>query len=404
MLFVLDKSLAENLGEESVKLALFYIALGGREGKHLIFCEDDDIVKAFAECEELDDATRAVYMKTYSKLAYRQGYYDYLVRRVRVVADTTGSLSWRIIGDKKEIRISADLINDSTLIQKTVLLCENEADCKVYEKMAKVAMIWRHAGGINISYEPRGGGGDTTADIYRTVQKGRNRLCLCIADSDRKYPAGPLGKTAKKLRKTDNPLETLCELKIIEVREIENLIPTSMFSEVSEKDRNRMQCVDFLEQLNESSIRDAKKFIDLKKGLSGENLFAFLSENQPLDYWRCFFNTVCSFNTVNMSSECSNYQECPSPGKCNCWIMQGLEKGIMSSECSNYQECPSPEKCNCWIMQGLGNGILEDVLEMLDKKSYHKISELICEELKPYWEEYGNLVSAWCCGGSMITV
>ena len=375
MLFVLDESLAENIDDRKVQQALEYIGLGRSEGKHLVFCEKMGIMKTFAECEALSQKTRAVYFNIYNKLASKRAYYNTFVRYMRVVAEGTHSgISWRDVGNKKEIRISANLIDDSTFIQKTMLLCENETDCRLYEKMARMAVIGRK---INISYEPRGGGGAETGKVYRVLQKGRNRLCLCIADSDQKYPGGPIGDTARNIRKADKPSETLCELKIIDVREAENLIPTSMFSEVSEKDQNRMSAVDFLECLEKSSNGETRKFLDLKEGLNGYRFFGLLSKNQPPDYWQNFFNIVRPFR-ANIKEEC-----------------------IYSQDCSASDD----KRCECFVMQGLGDGILEDVLNMLDHarkgKTDRKIAEMIPDELRDYWEEYGELTAA-CCSGSPI--
>jgi len=368
MLFIPDKSLAKNLGSRHVRLALDHIALGRREGKHLIFCEKRDIMKAFADCGELDTKARATYGTILNKhWSFTKACYDMFILHARVVAKDTGGVSWRSIGNKKEIKIPAELINDSAFIQKTILLCENETDCKLYVKMAETAMKRR----IKIHCERRGGGGSTTADIYKGIREERKRLCLCLADSDRDYPEGPLGDTSRKLEKADTPDETLCKLKIIGVRELENLISTAMFGEVSSSDR--MECIDFLEKLERTSSQKAREFLDLKKGLNGHKLFSFLAGNHPPDYWQNFFNAVRSFK-ANMKKECVENRECPT----------------------------SDKNCICFVMKGLGDNISEAVLEMLDRQSCLKISEMLSEELKPYWKEYGELVAAWCCGAAPI--
>lgn len=368
MLFVLDKSLADNIDKEDVRRALFYIALGRREGKHLIFCEARNTMKVFAEYTGLGSDTRAIYQNILNRLPSKKRYYERLIRYVRVVAEDTG-ISWRNVGSQKEIKISAASIDDSALIQQTILLCENEADCKLYEKMASVYMIWASMGKIIIRYEPRGGGGDTTADQYKAIQHSRRRLCLCLSDSDQKYPNGPIGDTAKKLKKISQP-DTLCEHETIGVREIENLIPTAMFSQVSKGNRDRMPCIDFLEKLEESRSSETRQFLDLKSGLSGKEYFDLLSKNQ--EYWQSFWDTIRPFG------------------------MSEIKQG-----CLNNQTCSTPEKCNCFLFTGFGDKILKDIVNM-QVPTDHKIAEMVGDPLKPCWERYGELVAAWCCGHSRI--
>jgi hypothetical protein len=374
MLFVLDKSLAENIDRKDVQRALRYIALGRREGKHLIFCEKRNTMKAFAKYEALGSYTRAIYQYILDRrFSYKKSYYEKLIRYVRVVAEDT-VISWRNVGSQKEIKIPAALIDDSAFIQQTILLCENETDCKLYEKMASVYMIWasmENKHGINICYEPRGGGGDTTADQYKAIQRNRRRLCLCLSDSDQKYPNGPIGDTARKLKKIKSA-GTLCEHETIGVREIENLIPTAMFSQVSKGNRDRMLCIDFLEKLEESRSSETRQFLDLKSGLSGKDYFDLLSKNQ--EYWQSFWDTIRPFR------------------------MSEIKQG-----CLNNQTCSSPEKCNCFLFKGLGDKILNDIIKMSVLPTDHKIAEMLNDTLKPYWEKYGELVTAWCCGHSHIS-
>ena len=367
MLFVLDKSLADNLESPDVQKALLYIAIGRREGKHLIFSEDFKTMKAFAGHEGLTSDTREIYQNVFNRLSTLKSFSETVVRRVRVVAENR-DISWKDMGEgKKEIIVSASLIRDSSFVQPTILLCEDKSDCELYEIMAKTNI----RGKIIIRYDSRGGGGSQTCPTYVDIQNKRNCFCLCFADSDQKYPHGPLGTTAQPLMKITTT-NLLSEFKIIDVREIENLIPTAMFDKVS--DPNRIRCISFLEKLECSPIADARRFVDLKNGLKGREYFGLLAHNaDSAAYWQKFFNTINSW--INISESCLNNQACDKS---------------------------KSENCACIIMYGLGEHILEAVIEMLNKQSPQKISEMTAA-LKPYWQEYGELISAWCCGSNRIS-
>ncbi|MCP4105818.1 MAG: hypothetical protein GY749_09820 [Desulfobacteraceae bacterium] len=365
MFFVLDNSLAENLDDENVITALEYIALGRREGKHLIF-SDMKTMKAFATCTSLTPKACRTYQKILTRLPSKKNSLNTLIRQVRIVSEDIG-IMWRKIGTGKEIRVSARLIDDSCFIQPAILLCEHENDCELYRKIAEASMKWSNKGKVTVRYEKRGGGGSTTADpIYKNIQKECKRFCLCLCDSDWKYPGGPLGDTAKVLKRTDKPDEGLCECKVIEVREIENLIPTAMFSKVSNPDR--IKCIEFLEQLEKSPIAEARKFIDLKNGLKGKEYYDCYDHNSG--YWSNLLNTVRSVQSSD---------------------------GLIN-ECRDNQTCKSPKNCTCSITRGLGEKISEAVVKMLEEESGLKVSEMVDDALKPYWQEYGELVVAWCCG------
>jgi len=365
MLFVLDKSLAENLESPDVQKALLYIAIGRREGKHLIFSEDFKTMKAFAGHEGLTSDTREIYQNVFNRLSTLKSFSETVVRRVRVVAKHQ-DIFWRdMSGGKKEIIVSASLIDDSSFIQPTILLCENQKDCELCQIMAQTSMNGK------IRSEHRSGGGSQIYPTYKEIQDRGNRFCLCFVDSDRKYPGCPLGTTARPFEEMPKTSK-LCEFEIIEAREIENLIPTAMFDKVS--DPNRIRCISFLEKLECSPIADARRFIDLKNGLKGRDYFGLLSHNaDSAAYWQKFFNTINSW--INISESCLNNQACDKS---------------------------KSENCACIIMYGLGEHILEAVIEMLNKQSPQKISEMTAA-LKPYWQEYGELISAWCCGSNRIS-
>ena len=89
MLFVLDKSLADNLDQEPVRTALEYIALARREGKHLVF-SDMKTMRILATSECLPARTRQIYQKIFNRLPSKKAYRDALIRYALVVSGDIG--------------------------------------------------------------------------------------------------------------------------------------------------------------------------------------------------------------------------------------------------------------------------------------------------------------------------
>jgi hypothetical protein len=371
MLLVLDDSLKNALDQNVVLEALENIALGRREGKHLIF-SNRKTLESFKNCSSLSTRTRQVYLKLYTQfpeLPHPQTF----VRRVEVVALDSG-LSSRMEGHCKVISIPAHYFCDSALIQKTLLLTENLDDATFYKTIAEIYLRWKKLKKkITILLDPYLGGGSTTVTAYKLIQNNQERFCLCFLDSDKKSSSSPFGNTAKNVVAIDDPNKPFCEYFVIGVREIENLIPTRLYSEISSGDPNRMAGVNFLERLEKSTLTEARKYLDIKKGLKlGEILSA--SSNTP-------------FSTDWLNGLNDLYPLAIS----------------ISKTCLNDQVCLKSENCDCIITTGLGDNILKTVVEQIEKPTQYqlrepKIAKMVDQLLKPEWEKIGEIITAWCCG------
>jgi len=376
MLLVLHDSLANALDQDSVLEALEIIALARREGKHLVFAKRD-VLKSLLNCSALPQRTHQVYSKIYARLSEKQVYLQTFTRRVEVIALDTG-LSSRMEKHCKVISVPASYFCDSALIQKTLLITENLDDAVLYQTITKIYMQWKKLNGIKMLFDPYQGGGSTTKKAYKLIQDKQERFCLCLLDSDKKSPKSPLGNTAKDVKKIDKTNKPLCEYFIVGVREIENLIPTKLYSAVSSGDNNRMQCVHFLEQLENTIIAEARKYLDIKDGLKLNEILQ-ASPNSPFSKdWMNWLNNVSSLAIK------------------------------ISKVCIKNKECLKSKNCDCIITTGLGDKILEAVIKLIetptkDQPSIQKIAEMVEPILKSEWEPIGEIITAWCCSASKIS-
>ncbi len=376
MLLVLHDSLANALDLNTVLEALEMIALARREGKHLVFAKRD-VLKSLLNCSALSKRTRQVYSKIYAQLAEMQVYLQTFTRRVEVIALDTG-LSSRMERHCKVISVPARYFCDSALIQKPVLMTENLDDATLYQTITKIYLKWKKLNGIAILFEPYAGGGSTTEKAYKLIQDKQERFCLCLLDSDKKSPNSPLGNTAKGVKKIDNSNQPLCEYLILGVREIENLIPTQLYSLVSSGDINRMPSVHFLEQLEKTSLAEARKYLDIKNGLKLNDILQ-ASKNSPFS--KDWINWLKNVSALDIA---------------------------IKKTCLKNKACLKGKNCDCIITTGLGDKILEAVIKVIetptkDQPTQQKIVEMVDPLLKAEWEPIGEMITAWCCRTSRIS-
>lgn len=160
---------------------------------------------------------------------------------------------------KKEISIF--FFQKTVSIQCTKILGENSNDVLFY-----VYLTNYYFPNVPLAYEKAGGGGSTSCDILKDIQKHNQRFCLVIADSDKRYPGAPIGGTAKSIKAVLN--RRLIQIGFVElvVHEVENLIPIE-FVEGSIK--SNRQARTFLSKIRKSEkFKEFWKYYDIKEGIS----------------------------------------------------------------------------------------------------------------------------------------
>ncbi|GAF74041.1 unnamed protein product, partial [marine sediment metagenome] len=207
---------------------------------------------------------------------------------------------------------------------------------------------------LTLRLEPRGGGGETVSQEYKTIQREKARLCLCIVDSDSKYAGAPLGMTAKHLMALDQPSSPLCQCVVLRVMETENLVPVGVYERASGRDPARKAAVWLLCRMDEAGISDARKYYDMKRGLRMEKLEPGSRAPAFREYWLGVLSAM------------------------------GVQLADLKQSGYTY---------------GFGDRILRDVIEQLLLRNGPKeIDSLVCAALRPEWDRVGQCVAHWCCG------
>lgn len=371
MLIKIDRSLVENLNNE-LTYPLSLLAIAQSEGKHII-TGDRNTLQSIIKCDFLDDPTKQIYKKILDKVSYLPSYLSAVSRYIEVINDCPEPRILESSG-KKVIQVSPKFFNDSETIQKTIILAENINDSFFYEIIATVYLIWKELR-ASIAYEKRGGGGSTITGNYIEIQRSNKRLCLCLVDSDRLAPQSSLGSTAQSIQRQADSRCTRTQLFILNFREIENLIPTSILSELPLiKSKNAQEALEVIQAIDRSSVQEIRGFLDIKHKMVFQSVIKNKEDNVK-EFWQDKIDEISQISDIRIDS----------------W-------------CQEHWSCSKPNPCNCSIFPGFGDGVLEQTIEHLKGIAPQQIAKKIKEgnPLRREWEKLGEAVVNWCLADQPI--
>jgi hypothetical protein len=172
-----------------------------------------------------------------------------------------------------QIIIPLAAYKDPQFAMPTRLLTENsEIDGRYLKWVAKAtAQTLGFSKSINIELL-HGGGSTMAAELERKWND--TRPLICVVDSDRRYPNGPLGDTAKAIQKVGNINQAkTVEVHILNVREVENLVPISMLFSIYKENADVLNIVGRIhDYLSHADCKKSKfrvcDYFDLKDGIA----------------------------------------------------------------------------------------------------------------------------------------
>ena len=200
--------------------------------------------------------------------------------------------------------VSVEQAINYRLGDQCIFLCESTNDCALYKLFAERYMysIRDRIRGVSLSLKDENGGGQTTFQQLEKCVRTEHHLTVCVTDSDKKHGVSEqfvnkpgLGQTASALLAAQNTLEsegldTLFDLLVLDVHEIENLLPLSVLDDVAQNGvQDARRGIDYLrllqvkkEELNrnarEQNDKDKEKYpevmlcYDVKKGVNIQTL------------------------------------------------------------------------------------------------------------------------------------
>lgn len=370
MLFALHDSLLGELQKPEVDHQLIELledlARYRQAGFHLI-TGSRRLLKAITNLSNLSRRSSDLYWFVLEELTQLGNVTTLLARRIEITDGYATNVLTNSDGSRA-FQIPYRKLQTLSVFNKTILLSENLVDAKIYAHIADAYIAMNRLSGIKLNFEKRGGGGSTIAGEYHEIQQNQERLCLCVVDSDRKTPNWEIGSTAKNVTAKDDSDILLCEVAIIEPRDIENFLPTSVLREIVQE-ASKLSMIEMLETIDACPANsDARYHLDIKKGITLGEVLHSPAQEEFHKYWK----TVLTRYDFSKNLACN-----------------------VSANCNN------PKECTCIIAAGLGDKIAEEFYnKFLNVSSSHKVVERVStvEHLRSNWESIGRIIAAWGCG------
>lgn len=375
MLYEIDESCMLALRTKNLNIIAFLeqLALDRRKCRNIVVAKRE-IFNELANTEQLSEISRSVYKILGNRMSERKLLLKNTKRYCRIVAmNIEKSL---IVEEDHEIillNIEEESFKDFT--SYPLLLAENEEDIDFYKLVGQYFVKKTGLGNLNINFEGKNGGGSTISNVLERIINEKNRMCLCIVDSDRKYRGATPGDTMKRIMKvTQDVFQDYFEVMLLEMNEIENIIPFSVLEKVVDEYKLEKQGILFFKYLIEcdNTLNSPIFYFDLKKGIlkksfilekgaDNEKQKKYRKKELYRQYWRKYIE----------------------------------EYGIKINEDSNKI-----------LVNGICERILRYSLKYLYDMNFHSKLNLIEVEkpVQQIWEEIGEKVYCWGCIGGRIAV
>lgn len=270
MIYEIDESCLETISTEDTNCIAFLeqLALDRRKCKNVIVAQRE-VFAQLANTKSLSEVSRKIYKVIGNRVSEHKLLLKYAKKYCRIVAENNGN-SIIYDGDKEIFLLKIDEAVSKDFTSKSLMLAENEDDISFYKLLGQYYVLQSDIGNIKIDFEPRNGGGSTTYMVLQGILSNRDRMCLCIVDSDKKYANAMPRETMQKVEETiDGIPRDHFEVVFLDVHEIENLVPLNVLDAIAEKLNISNKGIEFMRFLlaNDSSKTSPVFYYDVKKGI-----------------------------------------------------------------------------------------------------------------------------------------
>lgn len=283
MLYEIDESCMNALETKDLNIIAFFeqLALDRRKCKNIVVAKREIFYK-LASTELLSEISRSVYNVLGNRMSERKLLLKQTPKYCRIVAGEKGkSIAHDDSHDIILLNIQEGAVKDFT--SSPFMLAENEEDIEFYKLVGKYYAKTSGLGNLNINFENRNGGGSTISAVLQHIISEKNRMCLCIVDSDRKYEKDTSGDTMNKVKNVcQGVVQDYFEVLLLEAHEIENIIPFGVLEKVITEKALEKQGLEFLKYLLQcdNTVNSPIFCFDLKKGILKSS---FILENETND-------------------------------------------------------------------------------------------------------------------------
>lgn len=254
--------------------------------------------------------------------------------------------------DQWVIKIGYDFFCDPENISPINLVTEGKLDFDFYSLIAEYYTKYLSPIRLEVKFKFNNGGGSQSKPIFDSLVN-EGKIVLCIIDSDKSHPNKGEGSTSSVFTASDREYNGKDLAHIIDVREIETLIPLKAI-ETTLSSNDQVDTFEEIKFLNTSSPQ-FRRYFDHKDGLNLESVINI--DNDHGDFWLPALSNISRFS----NKECLKDSLCH---KCN----------------------------NCPKIIGFGDNMLKRVVASLSISNLKRLN--IEPEVISHWENIGKLMMA----------
>ncbi len=328
-----------------------------REGRHIV-CVGHRAARTLSERTELSTVATGTATRLVSTASELLGLKREIDSRIVVEFNLPDPAPSTV--DPGVMRTGLEWWAESHRSHEVTLLVENLADGRFYIPLAEGRMYNRKLG-YRVAIHPQGGGGSTIGAELTEIGR-RGEPCVCVLDSDRSRPAGPLGDTARHAEADHRRnCSWLQRLVVLRAREAENLVPVRLISDaMASKCPGQYGPAIARRQHVEGAINDEWLLhVDMKAGLTRQEIHRMASgDAETHQYWQA---VAASLTAASRLQPCSNGNACDTCGACSHVLIDGFG-GNMLDHVRGFLQPTSACKCGEYLVSESP----EELLEILD--------------------------------------
>lgn len=250
----------------------------------------------------------------------------------------------------KELHINPFDNQDITFNEATYLAAENGRDCKLFKNIADYYRKKNNMNNVQLNFRKWSGGGSDFGSNLQNDSILSTNLLFAIADSDKWFDNGKIGKTAKSIKFIGHTRCNSDYYIMMNVMELENLIPMNMIK----RNFNTQTII----KLNDTS------YFDFKEGLKR----IYLYEKDSRSYWKRI--------TTDLSLDWTD-----------------VENDVRGKSESDYHNEIRDKKP---LVNGFGSKLAEKILEK-EVNNWDKVTdEELSANQRIEWEAIGKNIVSWC--------
>lgn len=338
--------------------ALENLLTARRELKHIVYIPPEEVPK-IKHLGPISADSAEVVEWVVGRFAEYEGLRTILSH---VVIASAGPSNLKPVQGQTLIEVDLKIFEDTSMIQPSVLMCEDLKDCLFYTVMTEVWLSQRKdMQRLRLCLDPKGGGGTGIGNEFAVVVE-KGVTILAIADSDRLCKGAPIADDSPAGLLSRVPLKSGLQRSLhLECRNIENVISDELYKAAL-------------------AAADSARILDYF-----DELYALLPDKE----WRQHAHLKAGQKMLELNT---------LPTNCPCrTVWQRYVDELMPNGCPTLGACTKKENCNCIIIAGVGPAAHKQVTVWLRKyRPRRELFELFQHSLF-LEEKVAIAISAWGC-------